>query len=73
MVSDRYDSPDVELPADLTVAAMRNLDKNQTVEAYREVLNSARGSFARRFHQGVPASALVHMSAAFVDTLLVKA
>ena len=73
MVSDRFDSPDVELLADLTVAATRNLDKNQTVEAYREVLNRARRSFARRFHQGVPASALVHMSAAFVDTLLAKA
>jgi [protein-PII] uridylyltransferase len=73
VVSSRFDSPDTELLADLTVAAAQNLDRDQTVEAYREVLIGARRSLARRFREGVPASALVHQSAAFIDTLLTKA
>jgi [protein-PII] uridylyltransferase len=61
------------LLADLTAATTRDLDEHQTVEAYREALNRARRWFARRFRQGVPASDLVRMSAAFMDTLLTRA
>jgi len=73
VVSSRYDSPDAELLADLTAAAAPDLDKHQTVEAYREALTRARRSLARQFREGVPASALVRTSAAFIDTLLTKA
>jgi len=73
VVSSRYDSPDAELLADLTAAAAPDLDKHQTVEAYREALTCARRSLARQFREGVPASALVRTSAAFIDTLLTKA
>ncbi len=72
-MSSRYDSPDAELLADLTAAAAPDLDKHQTVEAYREALTCARRSLARRFRERVPASALVRTSAAFIDTLLTKA
>ena len=72
-MSSRYDSPDAELLADLTAAAAPDLDKHQTVEAYREALTCARRSLARQFREGVPASALVRTSAAFIDTLLTKA
>ncbi len=43
VVSSRFDSPDTELLADLTVAAAQNLDRDQTVEAYREVLTQRDG------------------------------
>ena len=72
-MSNRFDAPDAGLLADLTAAAAPDLDEHQSVEAYRKVLACARRSLARRFRQGVPASALVHMSAAFIDTLLTKA
>jgi [protein-PII] uridylyltransferase len=59
--------------ASLEAAPVSGIDDRQAVEAYREALESARRSVADRFHDGVPASDLVHQSAAFLDTLLAKA
>ena len=50
-----------------------DLDQRQRVQAYREVLESARTSLAARLRDGVPASALVQQSAEFIDSVLAKA
>lgn len=72
-MSSNYDLPDAESLARLASAPAPHLDGRQTLDSYREALRSARDSLASRFRDGVPASELVHQSAAFLDALLSKA
>ena len=53
--------------------ALPEVDGQRAVEAYRAALEAARRNQAQRFHDGVPASELVHRNARFLDSLLAKA
>ena len=59
--------------ANLEAAAAPDLDERQLVQAYREALASARSNLVARLRDGVPASALVHQSAEFIDSVLARA
>lgn len=59
--------------ADLGPAAGSVLGDSHAVQSYRDALGAARGALAQRFTDGVPASELVHQSAAFIDSMLAKA